>query len=212
MALFYPERCLFCVLPILGLNPQLCGLMNSTNNIPALSFTSVRSNLPGVRRLWLIDRREVVTVLDPRRLATLTDGWLLGPGGLQLAETATVHAWQFRAGQGTYTETAQTSAQGDSYRQLLVLTLPGDVPMTTLAVQRMAGREWVGVMEDVQGQRRILGTERQPLRFSSSLTAAPNRTLTFLADTLLPAPFLNDKDIFSTDADFSYGFSYDFYS
>ena len=137
--------------------------MNSNQTIPAPSFTSVGSNLPGIRRLWLwlwlIDRREVVTVLDPCRLPALPDGWLLGQGGLQLAETATVHAWQFRAGQGTYTEAGQISVQGDSYRQLLVLTLPGDLPLTTLAVQRMTGREWVGVIQDVQGRRRISGTD-----------------------------------------------------
>ena len=191
--------------------------MNPTdriNLIPPLPNMGGQANVPGLRRLWLIEARHVLGLVDPRTVAgAITSTWLLTPDGLQLSEDAVVQELKFPANRGDYEQKPLTTVQGIAYGQSIVLAVPRDNMTTALLVQRMTGRRWVAIYEDGNGQRKLIGTPKQPLSFLAQTKTSPNGYLfSWTTETKQPAYFFNDSDIFLTEADFSFGFSYDFYS
>lgn len=193
--------------------------LNRVPAIPAIPKQSGQANVPGLRRLWLIEARHTLGVDDPRRTPGFAqNGWLLTPNGLALTEDAVLNALAFPADWGSYEQKGVTTVQGISYQQNLTLVLPKDHIQTTLAVQRMSGRQWILIYQDANGLRKVVGTAKQPLRFGSTLKSNPNQwVLTWTGETRLPAPVFNDDGLFvASDLDytteFSYGFSYDFFS
>jgi hypothetical protein len=196
--------------------------MNPINRVPAIPAIPKQgglANVPGLRRLWMIEARHTLGVADPRRTAGFVQSnWLLTPDGLALAEDAVLNALTFPADWGSYEQKGANSVQGVSYQQNLTVVLPRDHIQTTLAVQRMMGRKWILLYEDANGLRKVVGTTKQPLRFSATLKSTPNNwVFAWVGETRLPAPVFNDNGLFvASDLDysteFSYGFSYDFFS
>ncbi len=196
--------------------------MNPTDRIseiPQLPTQGGQANVPGVRRLWLIETRHVLGVLDPRTTGGVMTSWTLTPEGLNLAEDAVIHAFKFPADRGDFDQKSTTTVHGVVYAQSLVLDVPRDHSITALAAQRMTGRKWVAVYEDANGLRKLVGTTKQPLRFLAQQKTSPNGyAFSWMTETRQPAYFFNDNgllDLLVADggtAEFSYGFSYDFYS
>lgn len=196
--------------------------MNPLNRIPAIPAILKQgglANVPGLRRLWLVEARHVLAVDDPRKIpGFITSNWLLTPEGLQLSEDAVLNALNFPTDWADYEQKAVVGVQGVSYQQSLTLRLPHDHIQTTLAVQRMMGRKWILIYEDANGLRKVVGTTKQPLRFLATLKTTPNAWLfSWVGETRQPAPLFNDKDLFQASdlnytTEFSYGFNYDFFS
>ena len=180
--------------------------------VPALPNHAGLANVPGLRKLWLLEARYVLGLTDPRTVPLgTTSGWQLPPNGLQLAEDVAVVSLAFPSGRGDYDQKQSSTAQGDEYQQQLTLAVPKDHPQTAQAMRLMTGRRWVAVYQDANGLCRVVGTPRQPLRFQVQMK--PNGyALTWTCRTPQPAPHLLDADLFSQVADFSYGFTYDFFS
>lgn len=180
--------------------------------IPALPPIAGQANVPGLRKLWLIEARYVLGLTDPRRVpGGAAPGWLLPPGGLQLAEGTPIVSFAFPSGRGDYDQKQTSTVQGDEYQHQLTLSVPKDHPVTAQAFRLMTGRRWVAVYQDANGLVRVVGTPRQPLRFQVGMRPT-GYTLTWVCRTPQPAPHLLDADLFSMAADFTYGFSYEFFS
>lgn len=217
-ALFRAGRGLFCVLPFGERNRLLCPMnpVDRTTVIPALPNQAGRTNVPGLRRLWLIEARHLLGVTDPRTMPGFSlSSWTLPATGLQLAEDAAIQAFKFPADRAGHEQKASVGVAGVTYEQTLTLTIPRDHPVTALAMQRMAGRKWVAIYEDGNGERKLVGTLKQPLRFGWQLKTAPNAyQLTWTGSTKQPAYFFDDEGLFTglASADFSTGFSYDFFA
>ena len=193
--------------------------LNRTPAIPAIPKQSGLANVPGLRRLWLVEARHVLGVEDPRTVpGYVQTNWLLTPTALQLTEDAVLISLTFRAERGDYEQKPSVGVQGVSYQQALTLAVPKDHMQTTLFVQRMSGRKWIAIYEDANGLRKVVGTNKQPLRFTATLKANPNAwAFTWLGETRQPAAVFNDDGLFvASDLDysteFSFGFSYDFFS
>ncbi len=170
--------------------------------------------MPGLRQLWLIEARHLLGLTDPRTLPTDLTGWTLPENGLQLSEDAQVINLRFLRDRSGYSQKATNSVHGIAYAQALVLEIPRDHAQTTLFVARMTGRKWVAVYQDGNGLYKLVGTPSQPLRFSAEFKAAPNGYMcSWTTDTRWPAYHLAEQPgRWLLDAEFSYGFSYDFYS
>ena len=198
------------------------GPMNPLNRVPAIPAIPRQggvANVPGLRRLWLIEARHVLAVDDPRQSpGFINTSWLLTPEGLQLSEDAVLNALSFPSDRGAYEQKALVTVQGVSYGQSLTVVVPRDHIQTTLAVQRMMGRGWILIYEDGNGLRKLVGTKKQPLRFDANLKSTPNAwVFSWTGETRQPAPLFNDNDLFAASdlnltTEFSYGFSYDFFS
>lgn len=190
--------------------------VDRTSTIPALPNQGGQANVSGLRRLWLIEARHLLGLTDPRTVpGFISANWLLSPTALQLTEDARIQAFKFAADRGDYQQKASVGVQGVLFEQALTLVVPKDHMTTALVVQRMTGRKWIAIYQDANGQRKVIGTPRQPLRFTADLKASPNGYLfSWTTATRQPAYFFNDDGLLlgQTDADFSSGFSYDFYS
>lgn len=193
--------------------------MNPTDRItviPALSNQGGQANAPGLRRLWLIEVRYLLGMTDPRRVpGCIGTAWQLPPMGLQLSDSALIQEFRFPAERGIYIHKPTKTAAGVVYDHTLTLAVPRDHPTTALIVQRMTGREWVAIYEDANSQRKVIGRPKQPLRFLSDYTTTPNAYLfSWTGSTRQPAYFLNDDGLIlgQNGADFTFGFSYDFFS
>ncbi len=193
--------------------------IDRTTAIPALPKQGGQANVPGLRRLWLIEARHLLGVIDPRTLpGFLTSNWLLSPTGLNLGEDATLIEFRFPPDRANHEQKAANSVQGVVYNQRIVLDVPRDHPTTALAVQRMSGRKFVAICLDANGLYKVIGTAKQPLRFIADFSGKPNNyTFAWGTSTKQPAYFFNDTGLFvDSDSDFSTefsnGFSYDFFS
>ncbi|RAI73304.1 hypothetical protein HMF3257_00610 [Spirosoma telluris] len=187
--------------------------------IPALPNQNGQANVPGFRKLWLIETRYILGMVDPRTIAgALADGWMLTATGLQIAEDAVIQAFKFPADRGEYSQKASVTIHGVSYAHSLSLMVPKDHPLVALVVQRMSGRKFVAVYQDANGLMKLVGSPKQPLRFLAEMKTSPNGyAFSWTTQTRHPAIFFTDPDLFLTDrdggpAEFSFGFSYDFYS
>ncbi len=180
--------------------------IDRTTDIPELPTPGGQANVPGLRRLGLVEARNVAGLTDPRKVPGAIDfGWFLSDQGLSLKDDAILYDWQFRSNQGSYEEKATTTVQGIVYSQSLKLVVPKDNPETTLACYRMGGRKWLAIYTDSNGLIRLVGTPKQSLRFDQQLTIGQNdRVLTFTADTKLPAIYLNAADALLLSALISY--------
>jgi hypothetical protein len=183
--------------------------MNTTDRtpvIPALPNQGGQANVPGLRRLWLLEARHVLQLIDPRQVpgATLA-GWTLPEGGIVLQDDALIHDWLFSSSRGTYEEKSLTTVQGIGYDQLIKLVLPRDAPETTLALMQMTGRKWMAVYTDANGLIRLVGTPKQPLRFGHFLSIGQNeRILTWTSVARLPAIYMNVADTLALSAFIDY--------
>ena len=187
------------------------------STIPALPNQNGTANVPGLRRLLLIETRHLLGLIDPRTvLGTLTAGWSLTPTGLQLSEDAIVQSLKFPSDRGDYNQKPKSSVHGVAYEQAISLTVPNDHPDTALVVQRMTRRKWVAIYQDANGHLKLIGTPKQPLRFLAQYDVSPSGYLfSWVGETRQPAYFFCDNgllDLVGANADFSYGFSYDFFS
>ncbi|GAB3803374.1 hypothetical protein GCM10028819_33180 [Spirosoma humi] len=185
--------------------------------IPALPNQNGAANVPGLRRLWLIETRHLLGLNDPLTVPNaLQLGWLLSSTGLQLCEDAVLQSLKFPSDRGDYNQKAKVSVQGVSYEQVILLNVPNDHPATALVMQRMTKRKWVAIYQDANGNRKLIGTAKQPLRFLAQYDVSPSGyQFSWVGETRQPAYFFTDGGLLDTagaDADFSYGFSYDFYS
>lgn len=182
--------------------------------LPALPKLAGQANVPGLRKLWLIEARHVLGVTDPRTVPGNLTGWTLPVGGLQLSEEAQIIALTCRAALATYTQRSVTSPQGIAYAQSISLTLPRDNAAASLFVARMVGRKWVIICEDANGLPKLVGTNDQPLRAETAFGTNPNsHNLNWSVTTRRPATVFTEFDLLSiTDAEFSFGFSTDFLS
>jgi hypothetical protein len=173
--------------------------MNSvdrTAEIPALPNQAGLANVPGLRRLWLIEVRHVLRFIDPRTQPNALDGgWYLPDSGLTLTDNALIHDWRFSATRGGFEEKVLNSVQGIQYGQAIKLILPNDHPLTALAIERMVGRKWLAIYTDGNGLVRLVGTPAQPLRLEQTHNTTPNRReLTWTGNTRQPAYYLRETD------------------
>lgn len=187
--------------------------MNSqdrTTAIPALPNQAGLANVPGLRRLWLIEARHVLHITDPRTVpGSLVAGWVLPGSAFSLTPDAVIHDWRFSSKRGRYEEKVTTTVQGIQYDQDIKLTLPRDAPETTLTVMRMTGRKWLAIYTDGNGLLRLVGTPKQPLRFAQALNLTNNsRELIWVGSTRNPSVFLSDSD--ATALSTFLAFRYDF--
>ncbi|GAB3885977.1 hypothetical protein [Spirosoma agri] len=194
------------------MNPQ-----DRTTAIPALPNQGGQANVPGIRKLWLIEARHLLGVIDPRTVPLgLENGWTLRKNGLQLGEDAKIHVFSFPTDRGSYDQKASVTIQGVVYNQSLAMTVPNDHQLTALVMQRMTGRQWVAIYQDGNGNQKVVGTAKQPLRFLANYQASPSGYFfSWSCQTRQPAYFFSDFPLLDTlqlDAEFSYGFSYDFFS
>jgi hypothetical protein len=171
----------------------------------------------GLRRLWLIETRHLLGFIEPRTLGGfIASNWLLAPFSLQLGEDTRIVSVKFPASRGSYNQKAQVGVQGVLYDQNLTFIVPRDHPTTTLFAQRVAGRRFVAIYEDANGLRKLIGTYKQPLRFSSELRTNPSAwSFSLSCQTKQPSYAWTDDGLLDTiglDADFSFGFDYDFAS
>lgn len=184
--------------------------------IPALPNQAGQANVPGLRRLWLIEARHLLGLIDPRTVpGYVGSNWLLTPTGLQIAEGARVQEFKFPANRADYSQKAIVTVHGVAFEQSITLVVPRDHMTTALAVQRMTGRKWVAIYQDANGQRKVVGTPKQPLNFLADFKTSPNAYLfSWATATKQPAYYFNDDGFFAglTDAEFSYGFDYDYFS
>ena len=185
--------------------------------IPAIPKQSGLANVPGLRRLWLIEARHVLGVIDPRTVpGVMMTGWQLTNVGLSLGEDAVLHSLVFPAERGDYEQKPVVTVQGVSYQHTLMLTVPRDHTTTALVMQRMINRRWLAIAQDANGQRKVIGTVKQPLRFLGSQKTSPNGfVFTWSGETGQPAYFFSDDGLLNfsnPDAEFSYGFSDEFYT
>ncbi len=184
--------------------------------IPALSNQHGQANVPGLRRLWLMEVRHLLGMTDPRTIpGCIGSTWILSPQGLQLSESALIQEFKFPADRGSYTQKAAVGVWGVGYDQALTLAIPRDHPTTALIVQRMTGRKWVAIYQDANDQLRVIGSPKQPLRFAAEQKTSPNAwQFSWTCQTRQPAYTLNDDGLILglLGADFSFGFSYDFFS
>ena len=187
-------------------------LSDRTPAIPALPNQGGLANVPGLRRLWLIETRHVLALTDPRTVPLgTTFGWMLPANGLQLAENALVVALAFPAGRGDYEQKQAETVHGPEYQHLISLAVPKDDPIRANMFRLMTGRRWIGVYQDANGLRRVVGTIRQPLRFSVQMRTT-GYALAWVSRTAGPAPLINDPNLFDERAEFSYAFTYEFNS
>ncbi|MCX6216379.1 hypothetical protein [Spirosoma sp.] len=184
--------------------------IDRTPDIPALPNHGGQANVPGLRRLWLIEARHVLAVVDPRTVPGILDvGWHLPSQGLNLTEDAIIYDWRFRSRQGSYEEKTTITVQGIVYGQSIKLVVPKDAPETTLACYRMGRRKWLAIYHDSNGLVRLVGTPNQPLRFDQQLTIGANeRVLTFTGESKLPSLYITEADVLYLSA--LLGFESDF--
>lgn len=171
-------------------------LTDRTTTIPALSKQGGQTNLPGIRRLWLIESRHVAKWVDPRQVAGATcAGWVVAENGFNLCADAVIYDWRFSASKGDYQEKVVTTVQGVQYEQAIKLSLPRANPNTALALMRMTGRKWLAIYTDGNGLVRLVGTPKQPLRFAHNLLIGRNeQQLAWQCSTRLPAIYLAEAD------------------
>lgn len=190
--------------------------VDRTTAIPALPNQAGRTNVPGLRRLWLIEARHLLGVTDPRTMPGFAPtGWTLPPLGLLLSDEGQIQEFRFPADRGSYTQKTTNGVAGTVFEHTLTLVIPRDHPTTALIVQRMSGRRWIAIYEDANGQPKVVGTPAQPLRFGSEQKTTPNAYLfSWACSTRQPAYVLDDAGLIlgQQGADFSFGFSYDFFS
>ena len=179
-------------------------------DLPVLSTISQKANVPGIRRLWLVDVRQVVALTDPRTLPDgLCAGLVLPEGGLELQDDAVLYEFRFPADAGGFTQKSVVTVQGVSYHQTLTLSVPKDHPQTALAFERMAGRRWIAIYTDGNDLQKLVGTIRQPLRVTSELAVGVNRyTLSWSTETRHPAWFLAETDSLLLTAYFSTAYEF----
>lgn len=179
-------------------------------DLPELPTISQNTNVPGIRRLWLVDVRHVASLIDPRTLPDgLGGGLILPEGGLELIDDAVLYEFRFPADAGGYTQKSVVTPHGISYSQNLTLIVPKDHPQTALAFQRMVGRRWIAIYTDGNAQQKLVGTLQQPLRFTSELAVGVNRyALSWSTETRHPAWFLAETDSLLLTAYFSTAFDF----
>jgi hypothetical protein len=165
----------------------------------------------------LIEARHLLGFIDPRTSpGFINSSWLLTPTSLQLGEDTKIVAVKFPASRGSYNQKASVGVQGVLYDQALTFIAPRDHLTTTLFAQRVAGRKWVAIYQDGNGLRKLIGTPKQPLRFTSELRSNPNAwAFSLIGQTKQPSYGWNDDgllDTYALDADFSFAFDLDFAS
>lgn len=188
-----------------------------TSTIPALPSVGGQANVAGLRRLWLIETRHLLGFIEPRTLGGfISSNWLLAPLSLQLGEDTRIVSVKFPASRGSYNQKAIVGVQGVLYDQSLTFIAPRDHLTTTLFAQRVAGRKFVAIYEDANGLRKLIGTYKQPLRFTSELRTNPSAwSFSLSGQTKQPSFGWTDDGLLDTiglDADFSFALDYDFAS
>ena len=190
---------------------------DSISTIPALPNVGSQANVAGLRRLWLIETRHLLGFIEPRTLGGfISSNWLLAPFSLQLGEDTRIVSVKFPASRGSYNQKATVGIQCVLYDQSLTFIAPRDNYTATLFAQRVAGRKFVAIYEDANGLRKLIGTPKQPLRFTSELRTNPSAwSFSLSCQTKQPSYAWTDDNLLDTiglDADFSFGFDTDFNS
>lgn len=190
--------------------------VDRTTALPALPKLAGQANVPGLRRLWLVEDRHVLGVVDPRTQPGNLNCWKLPKGGLTLinGEAFPYVTLACRAALGTYNQRNVTGAQGIAWAQTVSITLPGDHPQTQLAIARLLGRRWVAVIQDANGLGRLISLPKYPLRFETAYGTNPSsHNLVGSTTTLQPALGFDEFWLFeNAEAEFSYAFSDEFNS
>lgn len=190
--------------------------VDRTTDIPALPKQAGQTNVPGIRRLWLVEDRHVLGVIDPRTQPGTLTSWALPEGGLTLidGEAFPYVALTCRAALGTYNQRTVATVQGVAYAQTVGITLPRYHPQTQLVLARLMGRRWVAVIQDANDLGHLISLPQYPLRFDIAFGANPS-SFNLVGSTLTPQPALGFSDFWlfeNEGAEFSYAFSDEFNS
>ncbi|GHB63948.1 hypothetical protein GCM10007390_17260 [Persicitalea jodogahamensis] len=171
-------------------------------------------NIGYVRRLFLLDRANCVSVLDPSRnpAAGATPG-LLPVGGLAVALGATLYRMDFPP---------KSCTMSFGYAGMITtVTIEYDLPGTNVALSNFfatgKNRQYVVLVEDNNGRCYVLGNEERGLRvgLTQAVAGVANSRFTLTARLNVP-PFqlvapngLVLAEVLP-DSDFGIGFSLDF--
>lgn len=99
------------------------------------------------------------------------------PSGLEISSDLTAGDFtkvQFLHGSGDWTETKSDSPQGSAYAFSAVVAINRDKKATTEALQGFDGKELIALMEDNNGEIRMLGDEEYHVRMNWTLTKSNN--------------------------------------
>jgi hypothetical protein len=176
-----------------------------------------RSNAPGLKRIKLVDVREVVSIAKPRlhKIAGVKT-WTVLASGIKLLPTATIVSIDFMAGLATMAENMMENEGAFLFDNVIETSVKIDNPDCAMAISLLIGKGLIGFTQDRNGFYKILGDLKQPLRLRNSVVSigANERTLGFGATMRHQAYFvetiLNEALLEGRADAFSGGFSFGF--
>jgi hypothetical protein len=176
-----------------------------------------RSNASGIRRIKLIDVREVVSIERPRLYKILgKKSWTVLASGFKILPTATIVSLDFQSGLAALSENMQENESGILFQNVVETSIKIDNPDCAMAVSLLIDRGLIGLVEDRNGFYKIIGDLKQPLRLKNSVVSigGNERTLGFEAVMKHQAYFIEtiiDEALLEGRADaFSGAFSFGF--
>ena len=177
------------------------------------------SNAPGVLNLYVIDRKEVLSVLDPVRHRIPGGSVSVVPaGGLVLNRGALITKMKFPPLQCSYIQTMERTDGGLISKVVIEFQIPASRKDLIDFYNENYQKQIVCLVEDANRQAYIVGNEERGLRMQigQSVNTINTNTVSFSGSFAVPAFLLETSpaglvlaDHFR-DTDFSIDFSLDF--
>lgn len=162
----------------------------------ALAKLNGDPNIPGLSQVLYIDVRDVVSVPRPDADRIIQSDITLEAGAAWKALPCT----QDTVG---YTEGMERNTQGETTTQRITGSLPKATPLRVNELNRMKSGRYLVLGKDMDGQQRLLGTLKNPARFSWSHSTGNGQDdgnkfdITFSAQHRDSAPYYQaDADVY----------------
>ena len=179
------------------------------------------SNTPGVLAVYIIDRSDVLSVLDPvrHRLPGATAS-TVPTGGIVLRRGTQLTRMKFPSLTCSFSQSAERSDAGNTYSMSVGFDMPGSCEDLFDFFHTNYQKQWVCIVEDANRRAYILGNEEQGLRMNMSQTVNPRNAFSVGFSAKLNVPgFLLQTSVYGfvlaeqfPDVEFGHDFSLDFNS
>ena len=177
------------------------------------------ANVPGVLNLYLIDTKEVLSVLDPmRHRIPGASATIIPAGGILINRGALISKMKFPPLSCSYIQTIERTDGGLISKVLVEFTVPASRQDVLQFYMDNWQKRFVGLIEDANRQAYIVGNEERGLmmQIGQTINAINANTVSFAGNFAVPAFILETSpaglvlaDHFR-DTDFGIDFSLDF--
>lgn len=182
-----------------------------------LTVAEGESNAAGISRLRLIPSDLLTVDLpDPIHQFGLAD-LFIDSRSIYLNDDADFVDMELIPDYASYSEDPASNDNGALYNCNIQIVIPKDRRDVTAWIHRNREKRWIALIQDRNGNCRMVGTIDQPLSLSvkntlGNKTGRNSRSLALNATSIMPALYLDSvesKDLFGT-YEFDFSFSYDF--